>query len=318
MGKLQELLSQNGSLKAVALALALLLWTAARIESPAERTLRDVPVTIVLTDRDWTVRNRPAPVTVHFAGPTRDLLRLSGAQASVIIPIDDVSGADTTVVIERDWIRTGARSAGSISDVTPAAVRLSFDPVQTRDAGVRVLAIGAPPEGFALAGPPITVPGSVRLRGSAEALGSIRDVLLEPVALGDLRETTTVTRSVDLSLLGGLAVQPDSVSVIVTVEAREERTFSGVSILFEDARDEARPIDTLSVVVSGARSVVGRLRAEDLRVLASWTEGPDQPPAWTLRVEGVPDWVRAKTSVTRLSPPPPSPVPPSQPSSSSP
>ena len=295
MQKLQDLLSQNGALKAAAVALALLLWTAVRVDSPAERTFREVPVTVELEDPNWTVRGQPAPVTVRFTGATRDLFPLTAAQTQIVVPIAEVNGRDTTVVIEREWIRSGSRPAGPTSDVVPSAIRLRFERVETRDANVSVLALGEPPAGYALAAAPTTVPRTVRVRGSEEALRGVREVTLEPVALGDFTETSTIMRAIDLGSMEGVQVEPDSVSVVLAVEGRVERTFNGVPIDFEFAATGDTPsVDTLSVRVSGARTVVGRLTPSDFRVVASRDRSVADSTVWTLRVQGLPEWVDAE------------------------
>ncbi len=298
MQRLQELLSKNGALKAAAVALALLLWAAVRVDAPAERTFQAVPVEVRLADEDWTVRGQPSPVTVRFTGATRDLLPLSRANTHVVVPIEVVTSGDTTVVIEREWIREGARTLGPVSDITPSAIRLQFDRVETREAPVRVTTLGALREGFALAAAPQTVPRMVRMRGSAEALGAVRDLPLEPVALEGFQEPTTVTRAVDLGGLEGISVQPDSVSVVFAIEERVERSFHGVPVQFRGPRLDTPPtVDTVSVAVSGARSVVQRLTAEALRVTASQASSDADSTTWTVEVTGVPEWVAAEPSV---------------------
>jgi len=301
MQRLQDLLSKNGALKAAAVALALLLWTAVRVDAPAERTFREVPVTIELADPNWTVRGQPAPVTVRFTGSTRDLFPLTAAQTRIVVPITEVNGRDTTVIIEREWIRSGSRPAGPTSDAVPSAIRVRFDRVETRDANVSVLALGEPAEGYALAAAPTTVPRVVRVRGSEEALRGIREVTLEPLTLQDYTETSTVMRAIDLGGLAGVQVEPDSVSVVLAVEQRVERTFNGVPIDYEFSAVGDRPaVDTLSVLVSGARTVVARLTPDDFRVAAARDRSIADSVVWTVRIQGLPEWVAVESTPTVL------------------
>ncbi|MEZ4415374.1 MAG: CdaR family protein [Gemmatimonadota bacterium] len=302
MSRLQEVLAKNGALKAAALGLALLLWIAVRIDSPATRTLENVPVTVELTDRNWAVRTPlPGPVTLHFEGATRDLLRLAGSNPSIVIPIEAVSGADTTVAIERDWIRLGGRLAGSVREVQPPALRLSFEPMESRSVPVTVRALGGPPEGLALSAPLTTVPRSVRLRGPATAVAALTEIPLEPLALGDYRRATTVTRAVDLTGHRDLSVTPDSVTVVITLEEEVERRIDGIPLLPDPRVGAVRlEADTVSIRVFGARSLVGRLDTGPLLALARPQADAVDTTFWTVRLEGLPELLRAEVDPPRV------------------
>ncbi|MEZ4422201.1 MAG: hypothetical protein R3E98_02215 [Gemmatimonadota bacterium] len=311
MSRLQAFFARNNALKVAALALALLLWAAVRIDSPGERTLEDVPVQVTLNDRDWAVRAPlPGPVSIHVDGLNRDLLRLGTVRPSITIEIDDVSGSDTTVVIERDWVRLGARAVGTVVDVQPSAVRLSFEPVETRSVPMVVRALGAPPAGLALAAPLGTVPRTARVRGPATVLSEIDGVALEPVSLGGYRTSSTVTRAVDRSGIGDLEVTPDSVTVVITLEEEVERRVTGVPLIADPRAGPARlERDSVAVRVLGARSVLSRLDVGALLALARPAADGVDSTVWAVRIEGLPDLVRAEVEPARVRtlPPPETP-----------
>ena len=106
MGFLRRLVTQNLSLKLASVALAVLLWTVVRVETPERQSLPGVPVRVALTDPGWALADAPLPATVEvvFNGPARELFRMAVERPILTIPVDEVDVGDTVVFLRREWL----------------------------------------------------------------------------------------------------------------------------------------------------------------------------------------------------------------------
>lgn len=307
------LFTRNWKLKLAALILAILLWTSLRVEAMDRQSLPSVPVRVQLNDPQWALVSEPDPatVTVEFSGPARDLFSLRMDRPTVMVPVGQVSAADTTVLIRTEWVRLTDRPGVSVETVEPRSVRLSFEPIQQAAVPLRLRVRGSLPDELALASPPAASPDFVRVSGPASQVQALDSVPLEAVDLSDVEGSGTRRVAVDTTGLTGTVISPGNVEVALTVEDRVEETVPGIPVVPPaGARDWRLRPEEMSVTVSGARSRVEALNSSALRVEVE----PDVlPPApgdsvrVPIRVLGVPALIRARPSqdsVTAFLPPP--------------
>lgn len=295
------ILTRNWQLKLSALAMAVILWTLPKFEAQSSQTLT-VPVQVQLNDPQWALLREPLPSTVQvtLSGPTRALMGLRSDRPTVVVPVDQVSSADTAILLLQAWVRTSVREDVTVEDLAPSSVRLSFQPMEVDVATLRPRLEGSLPPGLSLAGPPEVTPGFVRVSGPASRVTPLTDLFLRPLDLSQVRSSGSFVLPVDTSGLSGMAFAPQRASVAIAVEPTLSRTFEGVPVRLptvdSDPQLQARPSE-VTVVLTGAQSLVEGMEAAQLRVTVLGTVAsalmPGEEVRANLSVDGVPDVVRA-------------------------
>jgi hypothetical protein len=301
MSRFPGLISKNWQLKLSALAMAVLLWTVPRFEAQSSRVLEDLPVRVQLNDPEWVLATDPMPAFVRatLSGPARELFALGVDRPPVVIPVDRVSSADTAVLLRFSWLRIPGRDGVIVDDLSPGAVRLSFERISTRPVTLVARLIGESPGGLSLAAPPELTPSVVQALGAASRLETLDSLFLRPLDLSRIRASGTFIQTVDTAGLRGIAVSPVQAAVRIRVEETVEREFDGVPVslpVFEqDPQLQARP-SSVKVTLVGARSLVEAIDVSDLRVALSsgrvraLAPGEEESRAYVI-LEGVPPLV---------------------------
>ena len=293
---LSTLLARNWTLKLAAFVLALLLWVVVQMEKPERREFADVPVRVEMNDPEWALVGEALPTgaMVRLAGPARQLLRLGGNRPSIIVPVDEVTSADTSLAIDRNWVRLQGIEDVVVEEIQPGVVVLAFEPMTTVAVAVVPTHMGELPPGLSLAAPLAVDPASISVIGPASRLDDLPSIMLQPVDFADVEESGAVRVGVDRSALADLRFAPDTLSVSVLVESSVERVV-GVPVTGASRSlngFEFLP-ETMPVTLIGAPSVVDRVNPEQLRVIVAGDEFLDLPLGGQLRLpvhlEGVPD-----------------------------
>jgi YbbR domain-containing protein len=304
-------LTRNWTLKLSAFGIALLLWVSVRVEAPSRQAVSGVPVRVDLGDPQWAVAEDPSPATVvvRFAGPSRELIRLAVDRPAIVIPMDQVTSGDTSVVLRNQWVRVQDRPNVVVEDIQPSSVRLSFEAVQRVDLPVAPRFAGELNDRWALSGRPTAIPAEVRVSGPQSRIVELDSVRLAPVDLGAVEGSGRVGVGVDTTRTAGLQIQPARVELEVLVEERGERTVEEVPVWF--GLEEGEELFELAprsgaVVLSGARSLLDRVDPEELRlrVLLEGLELPAEPGQEIeapVVVEGIPELVEARTEVGEVT-----------------
>ncbi len=207
-----------------ALALAVVLWVVVQMEQPERRAFDSVPVRVQLNDPQWAVSGTPTPssATVRLAGTARQLLRLAGNQPSIMVPVDAVGSADTSLVIDRNWVRLQGMEGVVVEAVEPAVVAIAFEPMVAVEVPVSPTVVGVPRDQLTLAAPPTAFPASIRVIGPASRVAELSTIRLDPVDLSRIAQSQVVRVGVGNGISGELiSFSPDTVEVRVELVARE-------------------------------------------------------------------------------------------------
>ena len=215
---------RNSTPMLAALALAVVPWVVVQMEQPERRAFDGVPVRVQLNDPQWAVSGTPTPssATVRLAGTARQLLRLAGNQPSIMVPVDAVGSADTSLVIDRNWVRLQGIEGVVVEAVEPAAVAIAFEPMVAVEVPVAPTVVGVPPDELTLAAPPTASPASIRVIGPASRVAELSTIRLDPVDLSRIAESQVVRVGVGNGISGELiSFSPDTVEVRVELVGRE-------------------------------------------------------------------------------------------------
>jgi YbbR domain-containing protein len=316
LGFLRRLVTQNLSLKLASVALAVLLWTVVRVETPERQTLPGVPVRVSLTDPGWALADEPLPSTVEvvFNGPARELFRMAVDRPTLTIPVDEVQAGDTVVFLRREWL--AFQGQGIVAeDFQPSSVRLSFDPIKTGTVPLKVRWSGELPAGLALAAPMASDPRTVRVSGPQRRVEGLDSVNLEALDLAQVNRSGAYEVGVDTTGIGNVELSLRRVSVIVQVEDQVRREIPGVPVVASGPVG-GRVLQVvpagMPVLLLGARSVVDAVEPAGLRVVFPGSAVQSLAAGDSVRlrvfVEGHPTLVRAQPAqdsvLVRWVPPP--------------
>ena len=228
-------ITQNWTLKLVALVLAVLLWLFVRVDVPSREALSGVPVDIVIADEEWLLASDPEPgqVQVTFSGSTGSLLRLVTEPPRVQISLDAVGGTDTVLAITRENVLFPPDAGLLVENIEPASVLVSMERVLTRFFPFQVATIGSLPSNLALTALPVAAPTRGRVQGAASAVDELQRIPLEPVDLSLLTGSGRVAAAIDAEAMDGFTVTPSDVEVVFRLENSVDRTFDNVPVVIE-------------------------------------------------------------------------------------
>ncbi len=304
MKGLPGFLTRNWFLKLSAFGVALLLWFAVQVETQSSRQDYSVPVQIDLGDPQWAILEDPAPtsVTVRFAGPFREIVRLGTDRPNLVIPMSQVTTGDTVVILRPQWVRVQDRPGMTVEDIQPPTVRLQLEPIVRHDLPIAVRLEGELPERWARSGPPRVVPDEVRVSGPESRVLALDSVRLATVDLSGIREAAPLQVQVDTSASRRLQVIPNRVELDLRLEARGERRFEALEIqLGIDGWEELWEVDVeqAALRLSGALSLIEGLEEAALRLTLDLDADdlpaePGETATFALVLEGVPDFVSAE------------------------
>lgn len=265
MSALPPSLTTNWTLKLSAFGLAVFLWAVVRAE-PAEReVLSSVPVRVQVGDLDWTLSSPPDPaeVQVRFAGPAREIIRLNREGASVRVPIESVSGPDSTLQLRRDWVIAEGATGLVVQDIVPGSVRLEFERTSQLALPLSIRTQGRLPRGYALASRIGLTPAVVRVRGPSRVVDELDSIPLMPLDLSSVTASGIVEVPVDTAGLSGLILSPTTAQLGLRIEPAAERLLPAVPVEVEGPAAAALEVvpSSLPLTVRGAQ---GRLDAANL------------------------------------------------------
>ena len=305
-----QVLVHNWRLKLSALGLAVLLWALVQTEPSNQETFSSVPVRVQIADPGWTTSGPPTPATVEvrLGGPPREIIRLAREGTSIRVPVASVGSRDTLITLRREWVQLGQRSGVSVESVSPANVRVSFEPAQTRLLPVSTRLVGRVRDHLALASDIGVSPQLVRVRGPESRVTSLDSVPLEPFDLSEVTRSGTFTVPVDTSGLLGASVVPQTATLDVRVEELVERVLDEIPVEAEAGPGQEEVVvepSSIQVRISGARSLVTSLDPSRLRVWVppEMLEGmePGEERLVRVQIDGVPGLVSAVPGTERVT-----------------
>ncbi|MDT7541186.1 MAG: hypothetical protein QOE33_1090 [Acidobacteriota bacterium] len=270
---LHDLLFADWGLKLLALAITFGLWLAVTGQRvPSTARLRRVPLHFVLP-AEMEIANEPREeVDVTLRGGKQALNSLRSQDVIVTYDASNFSPGERLVRLSRDSVTLelpeGADSADiSVERVEPATLPLRLERRVEREIEVEPRLEGKLPEGYELLGAEAR-PTRVRVRGPESRMDELHKAPTETILLdGKTANFVAAQTAVDLQDRRVVPLDP-VVDVLVRIgETRSTRRIEGVAVrLANGATGTPRPA-RVTVELRGARSVVDKLRADDLIIV---------------------------------------------------
>jgi len=290
--------TENWKLKALAVAMAVLLWVVVSAEQ-VTTTWIGVPLEVQVTDPGYQVLTGELPreVQVRFAGPGRDLLDLAIRRPPLRLSIGDVDDRESWALDPR-MVQIPGQVAVNAMDVRPSSLRLQFTRVDTRTVPVRVQIDNQLGPDWAVLDTLRTDPERIRISGPAGSLAGISEILTVPLSLTPADTIIDQVASIDTTALRGLTLSHRTVGVagrldrVVEREIADARIDVGTGIVIAPA--------LVNILLRGPESVVRRTSPAFFRVVVAIDEIPVRVPPQglevPLRLDRLPPGVEATLS----------------------
>lgn len=268
LGQVMNTLFADASIKLLALLITVVLWlsVAGQQRQVKEVTLTGIDISLVSLPASLAITSsEPVQASVTLRGPEeaiRELRLASATRTSDLTAVADLTGA--TEGIHYFPLRLRGLPAGVLIStllIDPDMVRVSLEPVGSRQLPVDLRPAGTVPEGYRLVSTRVN-PETVLVRGPESLIGKMNEVATTTLNLTGRTASFTARLSLDVTIDDVVAL-PDEVEVAVTIEEiSTTRTITGVAVTTEDGVAAAVEPDTLEVTVRGPASTLAGLDAE--------------------------------------------------------
>jgi YbbR domain-containing protein len=267
-------LLDNLPMKAVSLAIAVVLWFVIAGEKTSERglsipvELQNVPTNLEMTGEAINmveVRLRASPGIIHALGP---------GEISAQVDLAGSGEGERIIHLNPETIRVpfGVR----VVKITPSILTLNFEKTLQKVVPVRPRLLGRPAAGREVT-EVTSDPAEVRISGPKSRVQEVESAFTEPVSLDGA--TTDVTEAVSVGLEDPMLRLLDAPQVKVTArvaEVKGRRVFEALAVAVKGGSAQPRPA-SVQVTVTGPLSVLGRLTPEDLHPYVIVDPGAPSP-----------------------------------------
>ena len=262
---LHALFLEDWTLKLLSLLITLGLWYAVTTTSaPATIRLRGVQLDFILPE-NIEVGNEPLDeIDVTLEGSQGKLAEINARSLVARADLVSLKPGDRFVRLSDKNIKMDLPEGVRILEITPRSLTLHLETVIEREVPVEARFEGELPEGFKRLGVEVT-PATVRVRGPESHVQAIEKAFTETISLAGQRETIKLPQiAVDIPDHKVVPLEPNVSVRIEIAEEQSERRFTNVPVL--SATGGTVSPSTTTVVLRGPRSIIGALRAEDVRV----------------------------------------------------
>lgn len=269
MPSLRRILFQDLGTKALALILALAIYV--HVFSGQEREMNfRVPLQVAALPSDLALAGGyPEEARIRVRATGAELMRLSTRRFHAEVKLDEPKEGNLQRPLQGSDVKFphGVRPV-HVEILEPRVLNLLIEPTTSGRFPVAVRMSEALPRDRAMAKQPDTDPGTVEVVGPKSLVTGLDSVETIPFRYEDLPESQEL--KVPLWLPQGLSSEEDSVTVRLYTEKKRVRRFAPVAVELLPPQDGVIWVfpDSGSVIVAGAESVVEKVDADKVRILA--------------------------------------------------
>ena len=289
--RLRSALTEDLTLKTLALIVACVFWTSVQLSTDVEEQLR-LRVSFRAPEGQMVVGDKVFRVQVQVTGSLGAMEQYTRRRDgdAVYIPTDSFGLGSSTIYLNRDLL--GLPKSLRVIAIRPSVVRVKVARRVTKQVPVRAQITGTPSAGLTVKRWDV-VPDQVTIHGPEQEVGSLKEVLAGPVSVE--KEVGDVVRLAKLrtGVIGVQVVDLHEAEVRVEIAAPLlDRSIKGVDVVVKSDRFASDP-RTVDIRLKGPLDTLNRLVAKDLQAVISQealgeaTLGNELP----VRLEGLPQGV---------------------------
>ncbi len=262
-------LRRHWPLKLLSLVLAFLLWVAV---TGGDHIVQDyeVPIELELPEALTLVGPAPTSARVRLRATERALRRMDPLRHEMQLRVDlrDAAPGERTVPLTEDHL-VGAPAGAEAARIVPDRIAIELDLKGRRELPVVPTIVSDPPRGYAFYGATAS-PAVLTVEGPQSKVDAMTRLRTDPILLSGHREpfsirVAAVPESPDVRVASGGVVE---VRVVVDA-APTKRTFTSIPVVLAGQTHPATVSPPeVDVVLAGPPALLGRLRRDQIRVVA--------------------------------------------------
>ena len=223
---------RNLGLKALALALAILLWLTVAGEHVVERSLRAPLEFRNIPEALEIVGNAPDTVDVRLRGSSALLSRVQPGEVVAVLDLASARAGSRLFHILTDEVR--APYGVEVAQVIPSTLSLELEKSARRFVPVVPVTDGEPAPGF-IVGRKSSEPSTVEIIGPESRVKQVTEATTEPVLTKDAKVRVRDTVTIGVADTSVRLVQPQNAQVTVDIWAAPvERQIAAVPVRFRN------------------------------------------------------------------------------------
>jgi YbbR domain-containing protein len=208
-------------------------------------------------------------VEVVVTGSKQALDRINARDLVAYVDVSDRRPGERLVRLSPERVRLELPDGVRLESISPATAPLRLEPGVERELPAHVQLEGKLPEGYELRSVTVS-PDKIRVRGPASHVAALENAPTESISLDGRRESANVSPiAIDISDQKVTALDSTVNARLEIGEQRIEKSFAGVRVQEQDKTNATRRAMTANVMLYGARSVIERLRIEDVQIILS-------------------------------------------------
>lgn len=257
--------------KLMALAITLAIWFGITGQT-ATRRIRNVHVNY-LQSNEMQITNEPLhEVEITITGDKQKIDRLKEEDLVISADLSVIQPGDKIVQLSPETVSLDLPSGVKLNEIQPNKVAVKLEKILEREVDVKADFENSLPEGLEVYAKTVE-PVRVRVRGPESIVKSLDSISTEKISLEN-RKSDFVSKQIGLNAVNSKLTLIDSiVDVSVKIgEKRIERTFR----VFPKTGIE---MAVVNVVLLGTRSVLDKIKPEDIQISLENSNGKFEPVA---------------------------------------
>ena len=261
---------EDWALKLTALVITLALWLGVTgLSTPTTKRL-SVPLNLSVSSNQQVTNMPQQEVEIEISGDKRKIDEMNRSLLAATLDLSDVPPGDRVVSLSPETVFVPLPQGIKLIDVAPSRIVVNLEAVEEKEIAVKAATTGEPAAGYEVYS--ITsIPARIRVRGPASVVEKLEFVRTEVIDIAD-RKADFTARQITVGTGDARAAVLDTVVDVVfrIGEKRLERHF--------DAAVVGETEKTATVVLFGPRTVLSKLRSDDLKVEMYLNERGEETP----------------------------------------
>lgn len=248
--------------KLIALGISVALWLGVTgLRAPTTVRLKNITLN-ARASNDMEITNTPVQeVDIVITGDKRLLDRLNTRDLIVSVDLTDVKPGDRVIQLTPDTVRIELPNGLKLDEIQPSKIAIQLEKVEEREIEVKPDIEGSLADGLEVYSVTV-VPAKARVRGAESFIKSLDLISTEPINLNNRKESFGASQ-IELNVVNPKITLLDAI-VEVNVRVGEKRTERSFTVpIKSEVQSESK---YASVVLYGARSVIEKLRADEMYI----------------------------------------------------
>lgn len=275
----RKLFLDDWLMKLIALVITLALWFGVTgLREPITTRFKNLTLQPRLSN-NFEITNSPVTeVTLVITGDRRKIDQIKSENLIVSIDLTDVQVGEQIIQLTPDTVNVELPTGVKIEEVLPNKTVVKIETVEEREISVRVETAGNLAEGFEIYST-MVLPQKARVRAPLSFIKSLEFVSTEKINIENRQADFTV-QQIPLNIVNPKITALDTaVDVVFRIgEKRIERLFL-VPVQTDGGEKK------VTVILYGARSVLGNLAAENLQVELFKNDAGENSPRLVMPAE---------------------------------